>query len=155
MIQRTFMAMMLLVAATGVARADGWVVQATKLPMPDGSGPTLELKSDGTVLAPDGKTIGKAVGHELRASDGSVLLRETKDGAIEGKSVRGKLAFTSADELAYDGGKLWFDDAGALTVQRTGKPAQPSAAKLPALKGHARRLPLLIYYSFYLVSSPR
>jgi hypothetical protein len=148
---QSFFATLLLVGAA-VAHADGWVVQPVKLPAGNApSGRAIELKADGSVLfSPEGKLIARVAGDELRAPDGSVILRQNKDGSVEGRGLPIKLSFTVDDELQFEGGKLYFDPTGALYGQKKGQPAKEvPGVKLPELKGHARRLPLLLYLLYY------
>jgi len=151
---RTLSAALLLVGA-GVAHADGWVVQPVKLQAgnaPAGQG--IELKADGSVLSLEGKLIAKVAGNELRAPDGSVILRQSKDGSVEGKGLPMKVSFTADDELQFEGGKLYFDPTGALYGQKNGQSAKAvPGMKLPELKGHARRLPLLLYLAYFSVAA--
>jgi hypothetical protein len=146
---RTFVATFLLVGAT-VAHADSWVVQPVRLPAGNApSGRGIELKADGSVLAPEGKLLARVAGDELRAPDGSVIVRQNKDDSVDGLPM--KLSFTADDVLQFEGGKLYFDPTGALYGQKKGQPAKEiPGMKLPELKGHARRLPLILFLLYYL-----
>jgi hypothetical protein len=141
--------LLLLVAGTAHAAA-GWQLQPVTLPASnDPSAKGIELKADGTVLAPDGKLLARVAGHELHAPDGSVIVRQGSDGSVEGKGLPGKITFGADDELQLGGNKLYFDKAGALFGQKGAEPAKAlPGVKLPQLKGHGRQLPLLIYFLY-------
>jgi hypothetical protein len=130
-------------------------IVAMKLSGPKLKG-TVEIKDDGSIVGPDGKTVAKITSAEMQDKDGKTLVSVSTDGAVTIAGAQHGGKFNDKNELVIDNGaKFSIDDSGALNLidEKGQKDKDSGKLKFAGFKPEGRRAALVLFLGMMIPTS--